>query len=365
MSIDSEVRNAIQGAFCSAVDSYDKAAGAAGKALAGYTLAGKAANAARSMFCDEPPFEQPDSVFAGGQCETVYRISGFGTYFSSYFDERREAGFTQTLVKGPISNPQITEIENVIRWYVDAYNRNTGLLQTFRLGAVTASFGTVSEGEFGDIVIKREDNQPDSCGNPDYTPPAHPPGGLTTPITINNNTGTLNIGEFIIDNSGGLRVPVTVDLPDFPLIGELNLGKGEINIGFGGGGGGGDSPNNVLKPDDEPLNPDEPADEATAVSNIVGVLVVVSSLDSTNKATSIFQSGVPNIYAPRLGNVNFKYRTGSKITWSSDLRVKNFNNFIPNPSGYGAIDVVVNADEGVTYQAFAVRGVSPIDVVEV
>ncbi len=135
------------------------------------------------------PFGQPLPVplpqslpfpFAGGQCVTIYLVGGTGTYYSSTDKIYKTRSFSSILLKGPITNPQVVQDANIVRWFIDGFDRFTSQPVTRQLSAVTSSIGTVSQGAFTSVTTSRSDSQPDNCGS--YIPlPATEPKALARP----------------------------------------------------------------------------------------------------------------------------------------------------------------------------------------
>ena len=177
-------------------------------------------SAQRFYYRDLP--EPPDCPFEGGQCLTLYNVAGVGSHFSSYRGERRPRTFARQVIAGPISNPRIEESNNLVRWYIDGFNTETGEPETRELGAIGSSLGTVSDGAFESITIERRDGQPDDCGDLPECQPADPgpwtagvlsfaPPIQTSAITNGDGSVTLTV----YDGASSAADPLaTYTLPD-------------------------------------------------------------------------------------------------------------------------------------------------------
>jgi hypothetical protein len=155
---------------------------------------------------------------------------------------------------------------------------------------------------------------------------------------------------------GSLRIPVTIG--DLNFNAEIQLTPTfEVEISLPDGGFGGQPDDPELPPSGDP-SLDEPDPPAGPDGNIVGV-VVRSTRFGPVRATTIFQEGMPDILAPRIANVRFLCRFGGITAWTSDLPVKGVNEYIPCPSPFGAIDVIVVAETNWSTVSTAIRSRPP------
>jgi hypothetical protein len=203
----------------------------------------------------------------------------------------------------------------------------------------------------------------DACGNPDIVLP--PPGPITINVDIDytdNNDESVSINVPVlfapvyIGIDGTLNIPI--EIPAINFTGNINLNP-EFNITptFPEGTGSGSPDDDDLAPsDDEGLDSEIDPDKPDAT--IIGV-VVRSQRSGPVPQTILFQSNGPDITAPRCANVRFLCRFGSVAAWTSDQPVKGVNEFIPCPSPFGAIDVVVNSENNWTSQFTPIRSRPP------
>ncbi len=306
--------------------------------------------------CSRPPdevTELPPPPFEGGQCDAQLYI-GSATYVQS--------GTTQTVffkAWGPIGGfitgssagtPGVGLLSrgDIIRTGTP-YTCVGGIpptLSTFQYRQF-ASGTAVSEPAIAGITACGLDD----CGDPS-PPPLPPPAPITIDVDITyegddsteyNITVPVIFGIAYFDINGELKIPVSIG--DLNFNGEISLNPEfnlEVTLPPGPGPGEPDdrdinpSPETGLDDDTEPLNPE---------STIIGV-VVRSQRDGPAPTTVIFQSTGPDITAPRIANVRFLCRFGGVSAWTSDQPVKGVNEFIPCPSQFGAIDVVVNSESG-------------------
>lgn len=313
--------------------------------------------------CDVPPDEPPgiDYPSVGGQC------SG-RAYYCDYDSPQLEAfpgcGITYTRVRaaaicyGPCSTSQaivstVARCPGVSRYVLTVRNGD---------GSLAFDTGTGSNGDVGyrNIVFTPVDGLPDGCGNeqPDVPPPA--PIETDVDITYNDGDDTeynLTVptifAPFYVSLNGELTVPVQIG--DFNFNGELTFEPNfEFAPDFGTGDGGGPTPDHPALP--SPGNPgdSEEPEENGPESTIIGVHVRIS-VDGPTNATSILQTGAPNIIAPRAANVAFAVRTGTLTGWLSDIPVKSVQAYIPCPTTFGAIDVRVTPEPGFTVEFSPVR----------
>ena len=227
---------------------------------------------------------------------------------------------------------------------------------------------------FVSLDVTRPDGQTDACDEIFPIPPLPPPGwniinnNNFTWNDIDNNQITENLsltfGFAYISLSGELNVPVNVDVGGINFNGTFNFNKGlfefELNPDFGSNPGNRNpdvrEPSNPLNPPlpDEPTTPDEideiPQDDDVieddesddpnneASSKIVAARVIVTQVGGS--VGELYQDSNPNIALPNYGYIQFFIPT-SEIAgaWTSDIPVKNRNNFIPVDWPDGAIAV--------------------------
>lgn len=314
------------------------------------------------FFCNrEPPtYTPPAPPFTGGQCPGVlYKVGVVCVY---------------TPVGGG-SNVTVGDFaRNVVGAVVGGYAefRTPGSPTLLTIGCrgaggqdiVLFSLGADAVVSVSTVAITREDGAPDTCGDPPggTTPPPSSSTGSTN-ITYNDNTGTsvtvpINFvfGLAFVDANLNLNIPIRVSFnnsfnPSFNA--TANLSTGDINFNFGntniihppdgtttppdGFGTDGDPPEQPTDTPGDPVIPpaDTPEDDTTRI--ISGV--IVTATDIYENISEVFQDDNPNIYIPRLGNVQFLIQVGRKVAWTTDIPIRNRRHFIPCPWEGGAIDV--------------------------
>lgn len=325
----------------------------------------------RRYFCNQepPPFTSPP--FEGGQCVGV-------SYFVDILADIRVDGesvrgypFVFTVRgNGPIGGLYLEYV---------AVNQTSLRIQWGSPQPVIGN--TVSEDEYyADyriLDIRREDGQPDNCGNLTDSPETPTPSPIIfLPVPYEDNNGNnfnipLNIifAPVRVDIDGSLNIPFRLQIdPNFELNinGTLNLNTGGINFNFG-------NPNLPPKgfpkqddydsPDDIPdyppdipnsISPVPPEPEEDETTEIIRAVIVTVTNYASN-ATVIDQADNPDIYAPNLGFVQFAISVNNAIAWTSDIPVKNFRNFIVCPWEGGAIKVRGTPRTGVTWTLTPVR----------
>lgn len=282
--------------------------------------------------------------FSGGQC-----VGDIYTIFVSR-NGGPESDRTTTTDNNPIEGP----IQN-IRQVTNEF----GLFDY----VITVGNGTVNAGTNfttpQNWVITRVENltvPADPCGNP---PPSTPPFDqndftFTDNITYDDDGGNpvnispdLNFRPIILGPGAKLEVPINITFEDgASLVGNLDLSTGDIEFNNTNTGGDG-----VPSGGEElTTNPDQLPPRTV----IIGVRVIALVDPDVSKATRIFQTGDnPDIYAPRLGNLQFLYRTPSGAAgWSADIPIKNVNQVIWAESD--AVSVAASPEIGTTLQLFPI-----------
>jgi len=309
-------------------------------------------SAINRSICNYPPdqnLEFPPPPFEGGQCPVTYNL------VRQAFDGGVPFGgpVTRLGVLGPVSI--VTTVTGLTQ-NSEILNGNGSFVDGISGPAASNPLITITE-------ISRVDGLPDDCGNvPVPLPPVAP---ITINIDINYEDGDENefnltvpviFAPVYLAFDGTLRIPVTIG--DLNFNGELTIApefKFELTLPEFGGGGSPDDPE--LAPSGEP-GLDEPDPPGGPDGTIVGVVVRSESFGPV-RASTIFQSNMPDILAPRIANVRFLCRFGSLTAWSSDIPVKGVNEYIPCPSPFGAVDVVVSAETNWTTRSTAIRSRPP------
>lgn len=385
------LNEAAQNAFCD-ITRRGVAGGLIFAGLTATTAAGLLAGLATSAisahlyasYCGRPPIPPPYGTpqdWEGGQCEDVsYRVNVSIQLFLNPKGGNINVGRAGDVfdVIGPITLIEVYDTgprDNDIR-----------LRAVWKGGSRDVSFvkGTNDDPEnpqwgYNDpqIVVTRNDNQPDICGNPPPNPPPDEfdaPGNVTyvTPEgDVINNPVTFNFGAGFIGVGGAFFMPVNIRFsldPTLNLNGTINFNTGGFSPNFGPPGspaGNGDGPGDVVEPPPPPVPPgtpppppppgvppdpvEPPTDPEEARPRKVIRGVIVTSIIESLPATVFYQGGNPDIYVPNLGHVSFLCKTSSGFSWTVDIPVKNAKHLIECPWRYGAVDVKGTAQPGVTF----------------
>lgn len=368
-----EVTNALRNGYCSIVGSYANFLEQNFPAFGIVPNPGLgAARLAQRLFCNsEPPDEPPpiDPGFTGGQCVGVtYRVTCSITF---PFGGSPVTVNPQRLVTGPIT---FVGTERVSSTSIRTIIRSSGGSVTTEVDSYSSSEENVDQYTLNSVSVIRPDGLPDNCGDPDPLPPPPPPpppdgfNVIDVDVTYTDNSGndiTVPIvavfAPVVIAGNGNVFAPVRVNVPvdaDLNLNGTLNLTTGDINLNFGDQNrlpGLEDCPPAPPGlPDDIPDVPDdvpdysEPDEPGVVPTVIRGAIVTVT--ETGNGVTHVFQGDNPDVYLPRLGNIQFQMEFGRRIAWSEDIPVKNRRQFIRCPWEGGAIAVEGTPAPGVVWE---------------
>lgn len=322
-----------------------------------------------NLLCNRVPPNDEPLPFNGGQCPVQYHIEAVGTLKDQSGINPDEPLSNSADPFGPIVGVRyITGNLGLNQQFVmDAYDGG-GRPTVYNLFG-TGGFGYLANCSITSVV--RVDGNPDNCGNPARPVPAPPDPGWNigdTTITYTNSDGvdvTIPI-SFIINNgyidiNAQVNVPVTVNIDNkFDVQATVNFSTGAINfsvnndikgaVNFNTGGIGSGNVITIGDPPSSSTDPQEGEPDPRDDRAIVGVLVTVTS-EPTGRATVIGQADNPDIYAPRLGNINFLCRIGSSLSggWTGDIPVKNRRHLIPCPWKEGAVDVKGTPEPGVEW----------------
>lgn len=233
--------------------------------------------------------------------------------------------------------------------------------------------------------LSRADGLPDECGTPSpiVPTPISPAPTIPTPIDYEDDDGNprtvpVNIRfaiPFIFIN-GQLNVPFRLSIPvefNVPIDGTINLETGDINFNFGGGGGGGGGGCLPSPPDDfttpTPVPPPPPGtgvppeqipgDDTRLKTIIVGAIVTTEPDDG--KATVVSQTANPDLYIPRVANLQFAVQIGNSVSWTERVNITSLRQFVPCPWEGGAIDVRITPEPGFSSFVTPVTGNVPDD----
>lgn len=322
------------------------------------------------LVCDiEPPSPPPDRV-PGGQCVTGYYVRVYDEIFSTIAGV--EAWRNNILA---IQAPSVA-ISGPITGLYESSDLRSLVVRTATSPAgdrVISSVGTSTtirrHRNYRFLEITRADGLPDNCGSlPGTDPPTTPPTSTVnvTYNTQNNAIITLPV-TFIyapirVGVNGTLNVPVSVRVnnelnPSFTL--NINLSDGTVttNPADNGDGVAPKVPQNEYDtPTDTPPTPPGVPDSTSlppsteppaSVSRIRGVVVTVPTAPPGQSV--IFQTSNPDIYIPRLGNVQFLCNIGGVEAWTEDIPVRNRRQVIQCPWEGGAIKVRGTPAPGVTW----------------
>lgn len=326
--------------------------------------------AAYRLLCNrEPPPEvAPTPPYNGGQCPGVsYHVIGDVTWNPSPPSGTPYNYSPSGDFNGPITfaGARRSSANNV--GFVVDHAGGTAVLDGLAAGAdVVATY------QVNNVRVTRNDGLPDNCGDPEPDPVPPPDSSITNVnIDYDDDDGTsisvpiaLVFAPIFVNASAELNIPVRLSFdPTFnnSFNATVNLNTGDITYDFsntnvsGGGNNSSPSPDSYnddgsdpgTPPDvptpDLPPPPDEAEDEREGI--LRGVIVTATLVP--DHLTEIFQDDNPNIFIPRLGNVQFCYRIGNKLAWSEDIPVRNKRQFIPCPWEGGAIDVKGTPTTGV------------------
>ena len=332
-----------------------------------------AASFANSLYCNREP-SWLSLPFTGGQCNINYRVRWDYTlkqrnkFNNTILDS---SGYHQADLAGAISaiygSAFSTEVDNMFLYATYSGGTYSYVLpgNNFAYELTEFSVNSVSVTPLGGAI--------DNCGNP---PPIQP-GNPSPNYNISNNNVTfvddnsvsvtvpvvIAFGFAYADIDGSINVPVHIDAQlDVPIgiDAAINLTTGDINFNFGGNsGGGGGSPGgaDTVTPDDEvpeppagvppalPVNDNPTPDEPKKV--IVGVLVTVSEVPQ--KWGKVFQDSNPDIWVPRLGNVQFRVRVGGVEGWTDPVEVRQVRQLVECRWPEGAIECRGTPEPGVVW----------------
>ena len=350
---------------------------------------------ALTSFCPVPP--QAPALpqgpgFNGGQCPTAYvvrvRISGEQSINGFFIPPDIQPGFviSEGIVQGPFASvitnapgPQPAVTQPV--WSAldsDGIGKGSGSTEIERSPEWSGAGRRFYRNLTAQVQsVVRLDGLPDDCGEPPPTfPPGTPPPSNPRPpgTTINIDLPDIGpidvdfnptVGLVYVDVDGSIQVPVTVNVsfaPDFDFDLDFNVDLGDPTADptppidpFPDNPDGRPQPEDCPPPDGCRRNPDvEPGDDAEGEEEdldrvIVGAYVASIVDQIAVRATRIFQQNGPDIYAPALGYLRFRYELpGGGDTWGTDIPIKVISQVIEAPDpGLRCIGAVVNPDRGV------------------
>lgn len=310
------------------------------------------------MLCNDEPPEPPPPPFTGGQCPKKYYVGYSVTYDSDTASGNQpDTVNSSTFVWGPIQGFYMNTPNNG-NFSVVAKETAFGPQKTIVLYTGGADAGGIISYEIQGIFTA--DGSPDDCGNPPpvIPPPDSPSTTTNTSYETNNNVSVtvpinLTYAPVNIDVNGELNIPVRVNIPvdaDVNFNANLSFNTGDITFNFGDSNyspGSKSSPSCYDSPSDTPdVPPDVPVDvpspdpddpEPETIRLLRAAIVTVNVVP--DGITEIFQDDNPNVFIPRLGNVQFLIRVGNRLAWTEEIAIKNKRQFVVCPWEGGAIDV--------------------------
>jgi hypothetical protein len=324
-----------------------------------------AANTFNRLVCnssDDAEEDFPSPPFTGGQCPVNYRVKTFNLVtFNDNSTVTLESG--EFIVLGPITGLGSAPGGDACGGGDDLA---AGVFGANGFTVTGCPGGAKSITAIGFSLLERVDNQPDNCGDP---PPDFPPIGPINVgpfnITYNDDGDTevtvpiaLVFAPVTISANGTVSIPVTIDVGGIEFSANFDLfPDAEITFfpnGLFGSPGTPDNPE-IIDPEPGSEGQEEPEDEPILDEMIIGV-VVRSAKDGLTRSSEVDQDALPTLYAPRLGNVSFRVRSGSITSWTPAQPIQFADQHIPCPWPYGAIDVAVWWDAGWGGQFTPVRG---------
>lgn len=338
--------------------------------------------ALQKIICNNPPKDPYVPNFKGGQCDGVRYLVQATLHMFDSFNNRDTFIRSFVEVWGPVGT-------------IDFENRatsgppNYGMFVTCRGRTDSAIQPPGTKVTFGDagsgndinprleaISVTRNDGLPDTCGDPPpiVVPPFNPGDNITN-VNINytNNFGDnfnltvpIAIGYFNVDINGNFNIPFNIQIdPTLNITGNINANNNTVNFNFGGGAGGdkntpdprpGPQPGDkqpVNPPPEQPPDTGDPKppqpDDKEQQNVIVGALVTVLDI-GTPAIGEVFQRpDNPQVFIPDLGLIHFRIDVSGASGWTSDIKIKNRQQYVPCPELAGAIDVKGTPREGVNW----------------
>lgn len=214
---------------------------------------------------------------------------------------------------------------------------------------------------------------PDDCGASPPVPPEpyNPPDFTATPdITYVNNEGvdvTVPVGLVFapvkVDVDGTVTVPFTLELaPEINLGGNIDLSTGDVNVGINVRDTNITTSTDVTVYDDPdgptgiPLTPTQELQRT-----IIGVYVEITGIEPSFRGTQL-GTNTPNagFYVPRMGSISFlcDVLSTAGAVWTEDIDVKYTKQLVECPISWGARDVVVTLQNGISGEVTIIRGAS-------
>lgn len=356
--------------------------------LAGLAIAAAAAHL-YAAYCNQPlpPDGFPQRPFRGGQCPDVrYNVPIYYTYVDNQSGATGRQGGTFQ-VWGKITRAELFIDEaafNTTFFIVDGqYDTDVYALanEGFEIGDGMPRYSFERE----PVICTPIDGSPDLCGDPPIIPPPLPDPDEYRPapfVYIDNDGNTINVPVSFnfeppqINFDGTINMPVNVRFdvdPTLNIGGDINFNTGDFTINVGGGGEPPPPPPSEPKPITrppgeppptppgvpEPPEPPEPGEPVEPVLVIRACIVTVTQEDT--EASIIFQDDNPNIYVPSLGHISFLCEVAGAFGWTTDIPIKNRQQFVVCPWQYGAIDVRGTAKGGAVFNIEKIYDELPVE----
>jgi hypothetical protein len=324
-----------------------------------------AANTFNKLVCnssDDAEDDFPPPPFTGGQCSVLYTVNVAGT--NTCLGGGSGSGFVTGPISGGFAAPRGTgtACDGSPSW--SFFVQGAPSTSPVQIGPVNMKQADANT--WGITSVSRLDAGPDNCGDPPIEfPPVGPINVGPFNITYNDDGDTeitvpiaLVFAPVTISANGTVSIPVTIDVGGIEFSANFDLfPDAEITFFPNGLFGSPGTPDNPEITDPEPGSEgqEEPEDEPILDAMIIGV-VVRSVKDGLTRSSEVDQDALPTLYAPRLGNVSFRVRSGSITSWTPAQPIQFADQHLPCPWPYGAVDVAVWWDAGWSGQFTPVRG---------
>lgn len=311
------------------------------------------AGSLRKSLCNNPDVPAPEVPFPGGQCPgQLYNYTATATSVNNLGQTNNTTvtlGSTNR-IQGPVT---FVGVEETSSDFVVRARNAAGSIRTFRFlsSGVDAIYSkpTTQSVSLSNITV----SPTDGCGNPDPNIP-DPIDRTTQPVSITYETnegdtvvenGDLNIFAPIIGSFNRVVVPISLEIGELTLLGELGL-DGTIEFNLPGAYGSGNS--------DDPPDTDE--EDATGNPRIIGAYVTTTVISSQYQGTELLGDDGPDLYVPRLGTLSFLVKGSSAFAWLPDYDVRVKNAYFAVPDGMVAYQVRATPYRGVTWIVTPVYG---------
>lgn len=323
-----------------------------------------AANTFNKLVCnssDDAEDDFPVPTFTGGQCLDDYRV--FVTLVLLRFSDQVVItnSFNSDAVGGNLAGPIrgttvggdavfVNHGQGQSRLFA-VYDPLNFSVQSFTITSVQNTNPFVNDSDCGQPPIPFPPIGPINVGPFNITYNDDGNDEITVPIA-------LVFAPVTISANGTVNIPVTIDVGGIEFSANFDLfPDAEITFfpnGLFGSPGTPDNPE-IIDPEPGSEGQEEPEEEPILDEMIIGV-VVRSTKDGFTRSSEVDQDALPTLYAPRLGNVSFRVRSGSLTAWTPPQPIQFADQHIPCPWPYGAIDVAVWWDAGWSGQFTPVRG---------